>query len=136
MTSGYIYCISNESFKANIYKIGYTTMKLTRRINCLYKTGVPNKFKINFAKKVRKCRLVEQEIHFRLKTKRINPSREFFKCPISDIKSIFDEIPGVWWTENQVETKEEEIEAPLNRTIKRQKLNRKVKKCLKFTYKV
>jgi hypothetical protein len=136
MTSGYIYCLSNPSFKANIYKIGYTTMNITRRIRCLYKTGVPNKFIISFAKKVRKCRVVEQEIHIRLNERRINPSREFFKCPLSNIKRIFDEIPGVWWTENDVEEIKEKMPAAVNRNIKRRKLNRKVKKCAKFSYKV
>lgn len=134
MTKGYIYCVSNPSFKANIFKIGYTTMNLQRRIDSLYKTGVPNKFVINFAKKVRKCRLAEQDIHFQLKKRRINPSREFFNCPLSSIKSLFDEVPGVWWTENTVDKQPQEVTVVSSRPNRR-KLNRKVK-LLKLNYKV
>jgi hypothetical protein len=134
MTKGYIYCVSNPSFKANIYKIGYTTMNLQRRINSLYKTGVPNKFIIHFAKKVNKCRQSEQDIHMKLDKKRINPCREFFNCTLSSIKSLFDEIPGVWWTENTIEKKETQEVTDVRPT--RRKLNRKVKKSLlKFNYK-
>lgn len=130
MTKGYIYCVSNPSFKTNIYKIGYTTMNLQSRINSLYKTGVPNKFVIHFAKKVNKCRMAERDIHLKLDKRRINPSREFFLCPLSDIKSLFEEIPGVWWSEHTVEKKVTE-DRPTRR-----KLNRKVKKSLlKFNYK-
>ena len=106
-------------------------MNLQRRIDSLYKTGVPNKFVINFAKKVRKCRLAEQDIHLQLKKRRINPSREFFNCPLSSIKSLFDEIPGVWWTENTLDKQPQEVAVSTNR----RKLNRKVK-LLKLNYKV
>ena len=136
---GYIYCVSNPSFKANIFKIGYTTMNLNKRINSLYKTGVPTKFVINFAKTVQKCHEHEQEIHKLLDKYRFNPSREFFKCQLQTIKSAFDNIEGEWWKDEdaeEVETKSEPVKpivvVKMNR---RKKLVRKVKK-VKINYKV
>ena len=142
---GYIYCVSNPSFKANIFKIGYTTMNLNKRINSLYKTGVPTKFVINFAKTVNKCQKHEQDIHVLLEKYRFNPSREFFKCPLQTIKSAFENIDGVWWKEEEEvsseaeeDIKEEEvvniIPVKKNKINNRKKLVRKVKK-LKINYK-
>ena len=140
---GYIYCVSNPSFKVNIFKIGYTTMNLNKRINSLYKTGVPTKFVINFAKTVNKCHTHEQEIHVLLDKYRFNPSREFFKCPLQTIKSAFENIDGVWWKEEEEEEVSSEAEeedvveiVPIkkNKIINRKKLVRKVKK-LKINYK-
>jgi len=106
MTKGYIYCISNPSFKENLYKIGFTTKKLQTRIDSLYKTGVPTQFHINFAKMVKNCRRTEHEIHLQLKRARVNPSREFFKCTLPKIKGIFEGIQGAWWDDG---TKKEEV---------------------------
>ena len=133
MTRGYIYCVSNPSYKSNIYKIGYTTMNLHNRINSLYKTGVPTKFVINFAKTVKRCREAEQDIHIKLKKLRINPSREFFNCPLATIKGIFEKVEGVWW-EDGVER--HKVITPTKRAkSKRTKLFRKVKQS-KLNYKV
>ena len=130
MTKGYIYCVSNPSFQPNIYKIGYTTMNLSKRITSLYKTGVPTRFVINFAKMVKQCYRTEQEIHLKLKKVRINPSREFFKCSETKIRNIFDKIEGVWWTDPKEIILVEKQEKPKS---KRRKLFRKAKKS-KFNY--
>lgn len=117
MAKGYIYCISNRSFKENIYKIGFTTKNLEKRIDCLYNTGVPTAFQINFAKMVRNCRQTEHEIHDKLKRVRINPSREFFKCSLSKIKRIFDSYEGHWWSEDATMVNQKkgyiQIDAPI-----------------------
>ena len=120
-------------------------MNLSKRINSLYKTGVPTKFVINFAKTVQKCYKREQEIHLLLDKYRFNPSREFFKCPLQTIKSAFENIEGVWWKEEVVEEKETEIEyeeeeeekviKPIVKLKNRKKLVRKVKK-VKINYKL
>ena len=112
MTKGYIYCISNPSFKENLYKIGFTTKKLQTRIDSLYKTGVPTEFHINFAKMVKNCRRTEHEIHLQLKRARVNPSREFFKCTLPKIKGIFEKVQGSWWDEDGGTKKEEEVCIP------------------------
>lgn len=107
-------------------------MNLNTRINSLYKTGVPSRFVINFAKMVKKSHETEKEIHVQLKKLRINPCREFFKCPIATIKSVFDKIEGVWWN------KEEDDHGRVVSVVvksKRKKLFRKAKH-FKFNYKV
>jgi hypothetical protein len=117
-------------------------MNHNKRINSLYKTGVPTKFVINFAKTVNKCQKHEQEIHVLLDKYRFNPSREFFKCPLQTIKSAFENIDGVWWKEEEEvsseaeeDIKEEEvIPVKKNKINNRKKLVRKVKK-LKINYK-
>jgi hypothetical protein len=75
----------------------------------LYKTGVPTKFVINFAKMVKKCREAEKDIHVKLAKQRVNPSREFFECPLQNIKRIFDKVEGVWWTDGSNQVKEDHV---------------------------
>lgn len=132
---GYIYCVSNASFKANIYKVGYTTMDLKTRIKSLYKTGVPTKFNIHFAKMVKHCYQKEQEIHGILDEKnlRVNPSREFFHCKLDTIKTLFDKIEGVWWEDDE----NVEIEVPKRSVVvkaKRMKFARKAKVFKNYKY--
>ena len=107
-------------------------MNLKTRINSLYKTGVPSRFVINFAKMVKKSHETEKEIHKKLKKLRINPCREFFKCPVATIKSVFDKIEGVWWKDND---DEEHVVVSVVKKSKRKKLFRKAKH-FKFNYKV
>ncbi len=112
-------------------------MNLHNRINSLYKTGVPTKFVINFAKTVKKCRESEQDIHLKLKKLRINPSREFFNCPLATIKGLFEKVDGVWWKEMTEEEDNNKVVHPQLRKVKskRTKLFRKVKRC-RLNYKV
>lgn len=141
---GYIYCVSNASFKANIYKVGYTTMDLETRIKSLYKTGVPTKFNIHFAKMVNHCYQKEQEIHGILDDKklRLNPSREFFHCKLSTIKNIFDKVDGVWWNNSEakvtpiqvIPVQDTPIQVTTNTVTKRKKIARKAKQCRNYKY--
>jgi hypothetical protein len=155
MTKGYVYCISNPSFKENLFKIGFTTKNLQSRIDSLYKTGVPTKFQINLAKMVKNCRRTESEIHLKLKRMRVNPSREFFKCALPKIQGIFEGIQGTWWDDGIITKKEEtrssetksfhlrsetkNKETPLKVVVKsvkkRMKLGRKAKN-VKMNYKL
>lgn len=43
------------------------------------------------------------------KLKRVNPSREFFECPLQNIKIIFDKVEGVWWTDGSNQVKEDQV---------------------------
>ena len=78
---------------------------------------------------VKKSRETEKEIHLQLKKLRINPCREFFKCPVAKIKSVFDKVEGVWWN------KEDDHVVVSVVKPKRRKLFRKAKH-FKFNYKV
>jgi hypothetical protein len=90
-TIGYIYCFSNPSFKLNYYKIGRTKDHPSKRIKELYKTGVPDKFKLEFCRLVKNYEKVEKEIHETLKNYRVNNKREFFEVDINIIKTIFED---------------------------------------------
>lgn len=91
---GYIYCLSNESFKDDIFKIGFTTRNPFIRMKELYNTSTPTEFKMVLCKEVNECSKTESIIHYLLKKYRINKSREFFKIDIEKVKNIFDMLDG------------------------------------------
>jgi hypothetical protein len=91
---GYIYCLSNEHLKDNIFKIGFTKRNPIIRLNELYNTSTPTEFKLEICKKVNDCVKIESVIHTLLNKFRINPKREFFKIQIDKISMIFDLIEG------------------------------------------
>ena len=131
MAKGYIYCISNPSFRENLFKIGFTTQNLQKRILSLYKTGVPTKFTINFAKMVKNCRLTEHEIHLKLKKLRVNPSREFFNCTLLKIRGIFEKVEGTWWGQDETK-KEEVVEQKMKQKTKRVNSSANAEKTIKI----
>ena len=88
--SGYIYCLSNESFKDNIYKVGYTRRPIPFRLNELYNTSVPTPFKVEFVKRVDNPRDSEKLLHKYLKDYRMNSKREYFKIELNKIHTLFD----------------------------------------------
>ena len=94
--SGYVYCISNESFLPNTYKIGFTLKTPSQRMKGLQSSGVPQPFKLEFAKRVFDSRNKEQLIHKILDKYRVNSKREFFCIPIETIRVLFDCLDGEW----------------------------------------
>ena len=92
--SGYIYCLSNESFKEDIFKIGFTTRNPFIRMKELFNTSTPTEFKMVLCKEVNECSKTESVIHYLLKKNRIHKSREFFKIELDKVKNIFDMIEG------------------------------------------
>ena len=94
--SGYVYCISNESFLPNTYKIGFTLKTPSQRMKGLQSSGVPQPFKLEFAKRVFDSRNKEQLIHKILDKYRVNSKREFFCIPIETIRVLFDCLDGDW----------------------------------------
>ena len=103
-TLGYIYCLSNEMYNG-VYKIGFTKKNPILRKQQLFTTGVPFKFKLEFAKKVNDYKDKEKYLHdiLSLKGSRINKKREFFKEDLEEIKKLFDEIDGEWFINNKHE---------------------------------
>lgn len=94
MTSGYIYCISNEFYKENVFKIGFTNRPPDARLKELFNTSVPTEFKIELCKKVNNSSAIEASLHNLLSQYRIHKSREFFLIELPKVKSIFDLIEG------------------------------------------
>jgi len=89
---GIIYILSNPSMPG-LVKIGKTS-DLKKRMASLYKTGVPEKFKCVFAKKVKNYSEVEKLLHNGLLDKRINPNREFFKISEKQVVDLLKIAPG------------------------------------------
>jgi len=94
--SGYIYCLSNESY-SDKYKIGCTKHDPFIRIKQLNTTGVPTPFKLEFAKRVMNYSDKEKEIHNKLDIHRVNKNREFFKINLSSIRELFELVDGEWY---------------------------------------
>lgn len=107
--SGFIYCLSNESLKDDIFKIGLTKRNPIIRMNELFNTSLPTEFKLELCKKVDDCVKIENVIHTLLSKYRINKRREFFKIVIEKIRLIFDLIEGENVTIEDLEFIENEI---------------------------
>tara|TARA_Y100000996_G_C22302651_1_gene552799 strand:- start:14 stop:637 length:624 start_codon:yes stop_codon:yes gene_type:complete len=107
-SSGIVYILSNPSMPG-LVKIGKTT-NLSDRMSQLYKTGVPEKFKCVYAKKVDNYSEVEKYLHKGLLDKRVNPNREFFKISENQAVNLLKMLPGedVTIIENNSQAEEEE----------------------------
>lgn len=78
---GIVYVLSTGLFTENhkkIIKIGFTTQPLEIRINDLYKTGSPYKFKEIVSYNVKNYQELERALHKLLAPYRLNMTREFF----------------------------------------------------------
>jgi hypothetical protein len=101
MTSGYIYCFSNESM-VDVYKIGFTTRSPIMRLKDANSSDTwrpPNLYKLEFAKLVENCKEKETMVHNLLEkfNTRVSSNREFFRTSLDNIKDIFDMIDGEWY---------------------------------------
>jgi hypothetical protein len=97
--SGYIYCLSNESYK-DTYKIGFTKNDPLARMVQLNTTGLLYPFKLEFAKQVKNYQEKEKKLHNIFDKYRVNKNREFFKIELKEIKQLFDLIDGKWYKPN------------------------------------
>lgn len=87
---GQVYALVNESMPG-LFKVGFTTGLAKDRANQLSaSTGVPTPFKMLFAYDTINCRNVEAGIHDLLRDKRINESREFFRCGLKSLVTAFE----------------------------------------------
>ena len=74
---GFVYILTNDAFKANYIKIGYTT-DLDERLRSLYNTSVPKPFKVYALLKTRKYQFAEKLMHETFRDYRTGDDREFF----------------------------------------------------------
>ena len=98
--TGYIYCLSNESYK-DTYKIGFTKNDPHIRASQLNTTGILFPFKLEFAKQVKNHQDKEKKLHNIFDKYRVNKSREFFKIELKEIRQLFDLIDGDWYKVKQ-----------------------------------
>lgn len=102
---GFIYCLSNIAYGHNVFKIGYTMQCPFTRMNKLYTSGVPFPFILEFAKEVEEPYEIEKMIHTQLCEFRMNNNREFFRISIEIVRSLFDNIRGIYYyIHNEVHT--------------------------------
>jgi len=83
---GYVYIISNPSFKKDIYKIGMTERTVLIRIKELFTTGVPTPFVIELKIAHKNPKKLEDYLHMKFHKYRVHKRREFFKIPMSKIR--------------------------------------------------
>ena len=80
--AGYVYILTNPSFKENIIKIGITSGTVEKRMKELHTTGVPLAFEKYASYATTKYKEVESFMHRSLSllaNNRVNNSREFFR---------------------------------------------------------
>jgi len=92
--SGWVYCIDNPSLHdvdgTPLYKVGFTRRESVEiRMDELYRgSGVPTPFHLVSKRWVDIKK--EKMIHKVLDDYRVNPNREFFRCNVSKIETLFD----------------------------------------------
>ena len=93
---GIVYCLSNPSFRNNIYKVGMTkhVTKPQKRLLSLDVTSTPTPFRFEFYIIVTNRYKAEKIIHEKLKLYRIRNCREYFKLDKMKLKQIFKTIKG------------------------------------------
>lgn len=114
---GYIYCLSNESYK-DTYKIGFTKNDPLTRMAQLNTTGLLYPFKLEFAKQVKNYQDKEKKLHLIFDKYRVNKNREFFKIELKEIKQLFDLIDGEWYKLNSPNKEPTKPNIPNKETIK------------------
>lgn len=125
---GYVYILTNPSFKEDWVKIGKSTRPVDIRSKELDNTAVPLPFEIFATMKTCKYNEVEKLVHKtidRLTDLRIRQNREFFNVPpqialdiFRDIAQTIDDAEVVLYHENKP-IKENITENPAKREVKR-----------------
>lgn len=91
--TGTVYILRNAQHPKDTYKIGYTTKETGARAAQLGATsGQPDGFAIVQDWEVKNPRVVEQEVHNRLKIYRVNDRREFFRLDYREIRECIEEV--------------------------------------------
>jgi|HigsolmetaAR204D_1030405.scaffolds.fasta_scaffold00513_28 hypothetical protein len=95
--AGFVYVISNiGAFGENIYKVGMTRrLDPMERINELGDASVPFKFDVHAIIFTEDAPALESALHDRLsqyELNKVNPRKEFFNVPLSEIKKIVSEL--------------------------------------------
>ena len=94
MQKGFVYILTNPSYKDNIIKIGYT-VNLKKRLASLDKTGVPTPFEPYMTVETAKYKLLESVIHReldKLTDFRTRENREFFEIDPVDAADLLKNL--------------------------------------------
>ncbi len=90
---GFVYVLSNPAYKG-LLKVGWTTRTPEERAKELYKTGVPDKFNVEYKVEFENAENAEEQVHSLLKAYRHSQRREFFTCSLKIIKEAIDKADG------------------------------------------
>lgn len=102
MKKGFIYILSNNSLKENLFKIGKTTINTSQRTKQLSSsTSIPESFEILHEFEFNDLNWAEREVHKELDKYRYNRKKEFFNCDIEIAKSAILKIQVID-KENQI----------------------------------
>lgn len=126
--SGYVYILTNPSFRENWVKIGKSSRPIDIRSKELDNTAVPLPFEIFATMKTCKFNEVEKLVHKtidRLTDLRIRQNREFFNVPpqvaldiFRDIATTIDDAEVTLYSENKPIV-ENVVSLPVKREVKR-----------------
>jgi hypothetical protein len=89
---GFVYILKTDTYTKEgkeIIKIGFTAQDINQRINQLYTTGVPFKFKVHAVYQTKNFIGLETALHKLLDPFKLNKSREFF---IEDALAYIEKI--------------------------------------------
>ena len=86
----WVYVLTNISMP-NLLKIGSTSKEPDKRAEQVSRgTGVPTKFRVEFAFKCFNAESLEREIHKYLKPFRVNNDREFFQISLTEAEKTIE----------------------------------------------
>lgn len=94
MQKGFVYILTNPSYKDNIIKIGFT-VNLQERLRQLDRTGVPTPFEPYMTVETRKYKKLEKVIHHeldKLTDFRTRDNREFFEIDPVDAADLLKNL--------------------------------------------
>lgn len=116
MKKGFIYILSNNSLKENLFKIGKTSKSTSQRTKQLSSsTSIPESFEILHEFEFSDLNWAEREVHKELDKYRYNRKKEFFNCEIEVAKSVILKIQ-VTDKENQINLLKSNLEIA-NKTL-------------------
>jgi hypothetical protein len=116
MKKGFIYILSNNSLKENLFKIGKTSKSTSQRTKQLSSsTSIPESFEILHEFEFSDLNWAEREVHKELDKYRYNRKKEFFKCEIEIAKSAIFKIQVID-KENQINLLKSNLETA-NKTL-------------------
>lgn len=119
---GYVYILTNPSFKEDIVKIGITSGTVEKRMKELHTTGVPLPFEEYASYQTSKFKEIETFMHRSLSliaNNRVNDSREFFSIKPEVALGYLKEIRDLLG-EGEIISHNKTAEADLVKVIKRQ----------------
>lgn len=92
---GYVYILTNPSFREDWVKIGKSSRSVEERIKELDTTAIPLPFEIYATLRTKKFDIAERHVHHmidRLTTLRIRRNREFFNIKPDEALDIFKDV--------------------------------------------